>query len=899
MIGQTLGHYRILEKLGEGGMGVVYRARDQHLNRDIAIKVLPEAFARDPERLARFRREAQLLALLNHPNIAAIYGLEEADGLCYLVLEYVPGQTLAERVGAGLKPAPTPGRAQGPAPTVEEAVEICKQVAEGLEAAHGKGIIHRDLKPANVKVTPEGKVKVLDFGLAKAFEPESSEADLSKSPTISAAATRAGVILGTAAYMSPEQARGRPVDKGTDIWSFGCLLYEVVAGRPAFAAETISDTIAAILKNEPNWQALPQSATGKILGLLRRCLQKDLHRRLRDIGDARLELEEMMSAPATAEPMSAAAARAGSVWQRTIPWSVAGAMAVVAAVLAGVGLWNWKPSSGLPARSVTRFVVPLPPGERLVGLAVSPDGTHVAYVSRRAETRQLYVRSMDSLEARPIPGAEDATDPFFSPDGQWLGFFDQGKLKKVSVKGGAPVTLCDALGRGGSWGDNDTIIFAPLSRAGLWQVSAAGATPKILTTPDPAKGETSHRFPEVLPGSKAVLFSIEGKTREEMQIVVQSLETGQRRVLVQGVANAFVRYLPTGHLVYPQAGTLTAVPFDLARLELSGVPFPVVEGVWLGRFSVSSSGSLVYGPGHADGVEHRLVWVDRKGTARPLAAPPRPYRDPRLSPDGRRVVVAVGDPDRDVWVYDIARDTLTRLTFEARNFWPLWTPDGKRVTFSSNRLGPWALFWKPADGSVGEELLLAKEYNQIGESWSPDGQMLAFHETHPTTAMDIWVLPLQGERKPRPFLRTPFIEGAAAFSPDGRWLAYSSNESGRFEVYVKPVRGAGGPWQISTEGGREPVWARNGRELFFLNADKMMAVDIRTEPTFAPGKPRLLFEGQYVEASGRFRARYDVAPDSQRFLMVKQSEQTAAPTQLNVVLNWFEELKGRVPAGKK
>ena len=846
-------------------MGDVYRARDTKLGREVAIKVLPDVFAQNPERLARFGREARLLASLNHPNIATIHGLEESGGVNYLVMELVPGQTLAERL--------TPGPVE-----VEESLRICTQIAEALEAAHEKGVIHRDLKPANVKVTPDGKVKVLDFGLAKALADDDPGANISSSPTLSAAGTREGVILGTVAYMSPEQARGRKVDKRTDIWAFGCVLYELLTGKQTFqsrdreGADTVQDIIARILQGEPDWSALPETTAVKIRDLLRRCLQKDLRRRQQHIDDARIEMEEALTAPATAAP-AAAAVPARTGWRRAIPL-VLGSLVLIA--ITGLAVWNLRTPAPRP---LTRLTLTLPETERLGArgagmiepvVALSPDGTRLVYIANQ----QLYLRPMDSLEARPIPGTEGAIYPFFSPDGQWVGFFADAKLKKVSISGGAALTLCDvATSRGGSWGTDETIVFGKVA-TGLSQVSSAGGTPQELTTLK--EGETQHFWPHSLPGGEAVLFSVWTGSLETSRIEVHSLETGERRVLIQGGTHA--RYAPTGHLVYAQAGTpgtLLAAPFDLERLEVTGAPFPIVEGVLqspvsgLAQFSFSSLGALVYVPGSVQTVEYTLVWVDRTGAVEPLAAPPRQYRNPTLSPDGQQLVVTIPAAPADVWVYDIPRTTLTRLTFEGDNRLPIWTPDGERVTFRSDRAGgPWNLFWKPADGSGTAERLATSDRNQTPSSWSSDGQVLAFFEGRGGEDEALWTLPMEGEREPRLFLQTPFQESSGMFSPDGNWLAYVSNESGKNEIYVQPYPGPGGKRQISTNGGAEPVWARDSGELFYRNGSQMMAVEIATELTFSAGTPKLLFEGNFQPSAGNL-ANYDVTPDGQRFVMIQ------------------------------
>jgi Tol biopolymer transport system component len=906
--GTRLGSYEVVAPIGAGGMGEVYKARDTKLGRDVAIKVLPANFVNDPERLSRFQREARMLAALNHPNIATIYGLEQCDGVTCLVMELVSGETLAERVKAGPL-------------GIEETLKIAVQIAEALEAAHEKSIIHRDLKPANVKVTPEGKVKVLDFGLAKAFAADAADDDPSNSPTLSAAATMQGVILGTAAYMSPEQARGKACDKRTDIWAFGCVLYELLTGKRAFQGETTTEILAAVLRGEPDWQALPASTPAKIREVLGRCFQKDLRRRLHDAADARIEIEEALTAPAVAEP-TAAVNGFRILGRQGLILSV-GALLLVAAA-ASLAVWNLKPSPS--PQPVTRTVINLPPGQQLAGLengpavALSADGTHLAYVARRGDTQQLYLRAMDSLEARPIPDTEGAANPFFSPDGQWLGFFAGGKLKKVSVNGGAAVTVGDAsLPRGASWGSQAMIAFLPSTSGALQQVSEAGGAPQPLTRLD--KGEISQRWPEFLPGGKAVLFSAASSNTNwiSAQIAVQSIGAGERRDLIQGATHP--RYASPGHLVYAQGGNLMAVPFDPERLEVTGTAVSMVEGVLespvsgAAQYSFSNTGSLVYVSGDIQSAQNRLVWVSRTGAEQPLAAPMRTYQFPRISPDGRRVALGIAGQESQTWLYDFSRETLTRFTFGGSvNQNAVWTPDGKRIAFQSNREGPSNIFWQSADGSGGLEKLNTSEYIQSPISWSPDGQLLAFIEITPTTGYDIWVLrmgdpsPGSGQvpsagsgqvRKAQPFLRTPFLESAPRFSPDGRWLAYVSDESGHREIYVLPYPGPGGKWQISTEGGTEPVWNPKGRELFYRSGAKMMAVEITSQPSLSVGKPKVLFEGLY-EPTPATLPYYDVSPDGQRFLMLKPSEQAqAAPTQINVVLNWFEELKRRVPTGTK
>jgi len=890
--GIRLGSYEITGPIGAGGMGEVYRARDSKLGRDVALKVLPQAFAREADRLSRFQREAKVLASLNHPNIASIYGLEDSGSTHALVMELVEGPTLADRIR------------QGPIP-IEEVLKIAKQICEALEYAHERGIVHRDLKPANVKVTSDDAVKVLDFGLAKALESDPSSIDISTSPTISRMATLAGVLLGTAAYMSPEQAKGKAVDRRADIWAFGCVLYEMLTGKMAFHGESVTDTLAAVIRAEPDWSQLPAATPIRVRVLLQRCLQKDPKQRLRDIGDARISLDEVL-AGAPDPSLAGAAGISALLRQRTLILGLGG---VLVAVVTGFAIWNLKPTPSEPPPIVSRYVITLPPGQQLAGLdsgpavALSSDGTHLAYVATQGGTQQIYLRAMDSLEARPIPGTERATNPFFSPDGQWLGFFADRTLKKISVSGGAALTLGDATQpHGASWSSQGMIGVATTAIGVLQQVADAGGAPQPLTRLE--KGESTHRWPEFLPGGKALLFGASQLSSNwtNSQITVQSVGRDDRRNLIPGGTQP--RYAPSGHLVYAQRGSLMAVPFDPQRLAVTGSAAPVVEDVLqsintgAAQYSISATGSLVYIPGGIQAAQRTLVWVDRKGIEQALPVSPRPYRYPRLSPDGRRVAVTIEESESNIWIYDLARDTLARLTFQGNfNLLGAWTPDGKRIVFQSTKEGTGNIFWQLADGSGGLERLASSEYTQTPDSWTPDGQSLAFVEINPT-GYDIGVLRMS-DRKAQPFLRTPFNESGPRFSPDGHWLAYVSDESGRNEIYVQPYPGPGGKWQISTEGGSEPAWNPKGRELFYRNGDKMMAVDIATQPSFGAGKPRMLFQGQYVPTPVTL-SNYDVSPDGQRFLMLKASEQAgAAPMQINVVLNWFEELKQKVPVATK
>ena len=874
--GEKLGSYEILSPIGAGGMGEVYRARDTKLGREVAIKVLPEEFTQHPEKLARYQREAKLLAALNHPGIATLYGVEESEGKPFLAMELVEGETLAERI------------ARGPV-AVDEALPLCQQIAAALEAAHEKGIIHRDLKPANIKVNPEGQVKVLDFGLAKAFAEETPATDSSISPTLSRDSTRAGVILGTAAYMSPEQAKGKEVDKRTDIFSFGIVLYEMLTGRKAFAGEDVSDVLAAVIRAEPDWSALPKALDPRLDALLGRCLRKDRKLRRRDIGDVRVEIQEILAEPVVALS-ERAKPRANMLWQ-----GIAGVLTIT--LLAT--LWILWPTASAPEPPV-RFSVNLGAGDvhPWTGQGGTPvlsaDGKMLAFVA--GDNRQLYIRSLDSLEATPLSGTENARVPFFSPDGRWLAFFTSGALKKVSVSGGAALTIADAQNTfGGTWGPDDTIVYA--GRTGLDRVPASGGTPVELT--QLSEGESSHRWPWFLPNGEAVLFVVRtGGSYNDATLEAVLLETGERKVVHRG--GTYPRYASSGHLLYAREATLFAMPFDADRIEPTGEPGPVIEGVGVypgtGRafFAVADDGTLVYGLGAA--VERKLVWVDRQGVEQPVAGTLQQYIDPRLSPDGQRLAVFIQESNAyDIWLLELGRGTLTRLTFDGQNARPLWSPDGERVIFGSNREGPFNIFSKPADGSGTAEQLTRGAY-RIPTSISSDGKTIVFRQNSDTTGRDIGMVRLEEEREPEMLLETPFEEHTGMLSPDDRWLAYVSNESGREEIYVRPFPGPGGKLQISTEGGVEPMWSRDGRELFYRIGGKMMAVAIATEPELAPGSPTLLFEGGdlSVVAGGNPATGYDVAPDG-RFVMIRAEESAGGTQQINVVLNWFGELERLVP----
>jgi serine/threonine-protein kinase len=902
--GTRLGPYEILAPLGAGGMGEVYRATDTKLGREVAIKTLPPEVTGDSERLARFQREAHLLASLNHPHIAAIYGFEEADGKPFLVLELVEGENLQQRLERGAIP-------------VDETLEIAKQMAEGLEAAHEKGIVHRDLKPANVKLTPDGKVKVLDFGLAKAWAGDSvtgSSSDLSQSPTLAHSGTQAGVILGTAAYMSPSQARGKPVDKRADIWAFGVVLFEMLTGQRLFSGDEVSDTLASILKDEPNWTLLPADTPHRLSDLLRRSLRKDARNRLRDIGDARIELEETI-AGGRDEARADSPSMPPSVSQRGLPWTIAGA-AILALGLVIV-LWTpwrrpWTPS---PLHLDTRLGPDLAfdPGALSYGPAaiLAPDETHLAFVARKpGEASKLYVRPLDQLETRPLPGTEGARSPFFSPDGQWIGFFAGGKLQKIAVEGGAAVTLATASDdRGGSWGEDGTIVLTPQSSSGvgLQRVSSAGGEIQTLTIPDPGAGEVTHRWPQVL-GDGRVLYTAHSVTGgyDDASLVIEAFPEGPRKVVHRGGYHG--RYLPSGHLVFIHQGTLFAAPFDLERMEVSGSPVPVIEGVRVSsytagaQFSFSDTGTLMYVAGE-DVRGFPIHWLSRGGmTTTPLRE--GPASNPRFSPDGDRLALQIHDGTQlDIWIYQWSRDTLTRLTFDpADDAAPVWSPDGRHLVFSSSRgeNGIPNLYWRPSDGSGEAGRLTESENHQYASSWHPSGRFLAFTGPGPQTGRDVKILEMEGDEASvwapgaqTTFAGGPFTEGHAAFSPDGRFVAYESTESGRREVYVRPFPGPGGKWQVSTDGAHWPTWSKSRPELLYATEGREIMVASYTAEgdSFRVARPAPWSDLRFVWLGAGARG-FDLHPDGERVaLRLDVDESGAAPDSVVLITNFFDELR--------
>jgi eukaryotic-like serine/threonine-protein kinase len=892
--GKRLGPYEILSAIGAGGMGEVYRARDTRLKRDVALKILPDHLSDRAELRERFEREARTIASLNHPHICTLYDIGHQDGTDFLVMEYLEGETLAQRL------------LKGPLP-LDQVLQYAIEIADALDKAHRKGITHRDLKPGNIMLTKSG-TKLLDFGLAKLKqEVAPANVQLSQLPTANDPLTAQGTIVGTLQYMAPEQLEGKAVDARTDIFAFGAVVYEMATGKEAFDGKTSASVMAKILEVDPPSMSSLQPMTPPALDrLVKKCLAKEPEKRWQAASDVCDELKWI----AAGDALPVAPAKGIRAFGRRAALFVA-VSGFVATVIVALTVWNLR---SVPASPVSRSMFALPPGEQLARLdqpavALSPDGKHMVYVASRGGVQQLYQRSMDSFETRPIPGTEGGTGPFFSPDSQWVAFFAENELRKVSIGGGAPVTLCNAQGtNGGAWGSNDMIALETggFGNAHLSVVPAAGGTPQPLTPVDLQKdGVFLQAWPDFLPDAKVVLFEAINNpiSSAQTQLFLYVLKTGELRVLAQGGMRP--RYAASGHLVYAQGGTLMAVPFDVGRLELKGTPVPVVDGVmeFVGngsaQYSFSDNGTLAYIPGANLGTQSKLVWVDRKGAEQTLGAPAHTYAWPRVSPDGTRVVVEIGESGGQLWIYELGRDTLTRLTFDGTgNNNPAWTPDGKRVAFTSG--APGNVFWESADGSGKAERLTTSPHRQIPNSWSQDGPTLAFVENNPTVGgQQIWTL-RAGEREPKLFLQSVSHQvrmTAPKFSPDGRWLAYASDESGRFEIYLQPYPEPGGKRQVSTDGGTEPVWNPKGRELFYRHGDEMMAVDVTTQPSFAAGKPRVLFQGHYMTVASI--PDYDVSADGQHFLMLKADEQAQTPAQINVVLNWFEELKQKVPAGKK
>jgi len=912
--GQSLsGRYRIIEELGRGGMGRVYRAEDASLSRPVAIKILPLEFAGDSERLARFKREGKILASLNHSNIATIHGLEEDSGRQFLVMELVEGQTLADRI------------MKGPLP-LEESLAFSRQIAEGLKAAHEKGVIHRDLKPANIKITPEGKVKILDFGLAKGFVSESASIESSPTMSITDRMTAPGIILGTASYMSPEQAKGRRVDRRTDIWALGCILYECLTGNRAFPGETITETVAAVLKGEPDWTLLPENTPFVVRTLLEWCLRKDPDLRLHDAADALIAMQETKGWSPEKKTMPGR--------KRLQPALLAGAcgLTLIIGILIGPPVGKlFHPEAFSSASSPVRTSVTIKPGWRLgsnkdrittesirpnrTEMALSNDGRFLVFSATENHPESggkssLFLRRLDKLEAEPVGGTEGGSSPFFSPDGQWLGYWAEGKLMKVPVQGGIPTVLCDVrLPFGFSWGTDDRIVFSPDRHTGLFGISADGGEVETLTVPDRSRGEIAHYLPHCLPGGKGILFTVKRHYWDlQPGVAVWESVTRKWRILLENAADA--RYVPTGHLAFLRQGTLIIAPFSPDKLEITGPPVPVAaniaqalnstesfEETAAGQLSLSSTGSLIYASGGiVPDKDNSIVWADAEGRVEPAVPFKAGFWSVRLSPDGRRIAYTTLGTKNHVWIHDLLRGTDTKLTTEGVSEWAVWTPDGKRLIFDWLREGVPNIYWESVDGSSPMERLSNSEYMQWPSSVTPDGETLAIVEEHGETGRDICFLHIR-DRRVTPFLQSRFDEIDPQFSPDGKWIAYVTAESGSYEIYVQPFPEKGGRWQVSHKGGLNPLWSPDGRRLYYCSwpgVDEIWVVDVQTGSGFSAGKPRLYMKREGYN-SGLVRT-WDISPDGRRFLAVKKDERKLRPiTEMILVQNWFDEVKRLVP----
>ena len=875
--GDKLGPYEILAPIGAGGMGEVYKARDTKLDREVAIKVLPASLARDPERLARFEREAKVLASLNHPNIAQIYGIHEGIGdspaARALIMELVPGHTL-----------------KGPLP-LDETLRIATQIAEALDAAHEKGIVHRDLKPANIMVTPIGVVKVLDFGLAAVTQPSasSSSVDPSQSPTVTMGLSQVGMIVGTAGYMAPEQAAGQAVDKRADIWAFGVVLWEMLTGERLFTGDTVAHILASVLTKEPDWERVPF----KLRRLLRACLQKEPRQRLQAIGDWKLLIaDDAPAAPAPAQPPSRLR------WL----WPGVAALAIVCAI--GVSFIHFREAP----EATLRYTIAAPEGATVHSFSLSPDGRTLVIAAAVNGKQQLWLRAMDALQAQAMAFTEEATYPFWSPDSRQIGFFAQGKLKRIAASGGPAQSLCDALnGRGGSWNRDDVILFSPgYSGISIQRVAASGGVPVEVTK---TKGNLEH--PAFLPDGRHFLYSSLNGTAEQVGIYVSSLDGKENRRILADVSSAM--FAPpangghTGHILFVRENTLMAAPFDAASPQLAGDVFPLVEGVaettdvhYL-PVAVSGEGVLLYETGGSRG-GNQIGWFDRSGKSLGPVGAPGLVWDPAISPDEKSVAFRrlAGD-QYDLWIRDLSRGTETRVTNDSpTNIAPSWSPVGDRIVFASNRKGQaYNLYLKAAVGSGQDEVLLPNTVADLPTQWSRDGRFIVYTETDVRNKRGIWVLPMEGaatDRKPTPFLRTDFHELHGHLSPDSRWMAFASDRSGRREVYVRPFPPADGEWTISIDGGEQPRWRGDGKELFFEAADgKIMAVSVKaatgTKPSFEAGTPVALFDAHMATSANNVLIEYDVTADGKRFLIATTGASGAASPPLTVVTNWTAGLK--------
>jgi serine/threonine-protein kinase len=899
-INAVFSHYRIVSRIGSGGMGEVWRARDDRLDRDVAIKVLPASFAADADRLRRFEQEARATSALNHPNILTIYDIGEHDGTPYIVAELLEGDELR----AQLDGTPLP---------VRKSLEYARQIASGLAAAHERGIIHRDLKPENVFVTKDGRVKILDFGLAKLIEPPDRTPPGEDAPT-RRVSTEPGVVMGSPGYMSPEQLRGAAIDNRSDIFAFGAILYEMLSGVRAFRGGSTAETISSILREDPpDISATNRSVSPALERIVRRCLEKNPEERFHSAGDLAFAIEAisatsgqtgsdaMTAVLGTTAPRLAAERRGSRGW---LPWTIAAVLLLTTLALVPFAVAYLRRTE--PMRPVVRFQIPAPANTglnliRLPAVAISPDGSTLVFAATENGVSHLYLRRSDDVAIKPLAGTDGASDPVFSPDGKWISFVADSNIKKVTLDGAVTPIVKVGDARGVTWDGNDALIYSPEPTAALFRVSASGGEPQQISQLDAGKKERSHRWPVVLPNGKAVLFTVGTQdspdSYEASNIEAVVLATGERRVILQGASMA--RYSPTGDLIFARGGTLYAIPFDQDTLATRGTPTAVLQGVsgdqttGAVHFTIAGDGTLAFVPGGNGANMRRIVWADRAGGVQPLNLPPNQYNDLRISPDGTRAALIVGSVlNGDVWVYDFAKGTSTRLTFTSNNASPYWSPDGKYVYYSEvHPSGQWTkLFRKPADGSRDAEQVGDINSTAFIKAIGPDGLTAVIDCDMNTSRGNIWQVPLTLGAQAIPLVSTQFNEFAAALSPDGRWLAYQSNESGRAEVYVRDLSGSGGRWQVSTSGGEEPHWSHDGRVLYYRNNDQFMSVAVTTHPSFEAAAPQNLFGGLF-DARTVSGVSYDVAPQGNRFLMLRLADEGAPPAQVEVVLNWASELR--------
>jgi eukaryotic-like serine/threonine-protein kinase len=872
--GARLGPYELLAPAGAGGMGEVYKARDTRLDRTVAIKVLPPQVARDPDLNQRFEREARMLAALSHPHICPVFDVGHQDDTAFLVMEYLDGETLAERLGHGRLP-------------LDQALRSAIQIADALDKAHGTGIVHRDLKPGNIMLTSSG-AKLLDFGLAKPTR-QGLGTSLSRLPT-TPAMTERGTILGTFQYMAPEQLEGAEADARTDIFAFGAVVYEMLTGRKAFQGTNPISVVAAIMHAEPPPIVPIQPLAPPLLDhLVRTCLAKDPKDRWQSAADVRRQLTWIAASGAPGTAAVAQPQGRGNPWTvSTISISLAAtaAVALIVGLVAGGKLFR---TTSAPVVQTAQFAIDLPAGEWIQehassSIAFSRDGTRLAFAANRADGRGLYMRSLQNLTPQWLAQGERPSSPFFSPDGGWIAFESGGILKRVAVDGGSPIAITDVpYFAGGTWGPDDTIVFVPSFTAGLWKISANGGRRARLTTLDQVAGERAHIWPDRLPNGN-ILFTIWPGNVDESRLAVLSLATGKWKVVLH---NGFHGRYAAGHLVFARGNSLFTVPFDMQRAEVTGSPKAAVDGVAGDRgnnsslFAVSEQ-ALAYVPGMQRPIARSLVWVDPKRGEQLVTTTQRSFNAARIAPDGRRLTVWIEENTTDILVYDLARDAFMRLAFGGDDHGPVWSPDGKRIAFESGRASTHHLFVRAADGSGDDRQVTTGEHHQYLNDWSPDGKQLLFIEFDLDTGADLWIVDVDGNGPARPFLRTPFVEKQAVFSPSGKWVAYVSNESGLNEVYVRAFPDAGTKVQISVGGGEEPAWSRSGQTLYYRTGRRMMAVDITTRPEFTPGRARVLFEGAFYYNIVPCRT-YDVAADG-RFVMVSLPDAASSPRQINVKL---------------